>query len=102
MEPLEIEEAALRSSLIQQIVVIGQVLVRDFELGTTVWDIFHLFTFSYLIASQDQRRLGAIVIPNKEAAEGVAKNKISAVDPEVNELSKETLTSMVYEELRKW
>ncbi|CAF1705567.1 BnaC03g74060D [Brassica napus] len=74
VEPLEIEEAAMRSSLIQQIVVIGQ----------------------------DQRRLGAIVIPNKEAAEGVAKNKISPVDPEVNELSKETLTSMVYEELRKW
>ncbi|KAF8107377.1 hypothetical protein N665_0122s0021 [Sinapis alba] len=71
VEPLEIEEAAMRSSLIQQIVVIGQ----------------------------DQRRLGAIIIPNKEAAEGVAKNKISH---EVNELSKETLTSMVYEELRKW
>ncbi|KAG2321402.1 hypothetical protein Bca52824_014615 [Brassica carinata] len=74
VEPLEIEEAAMRSSLIQQIVVIGQ----------------------------DQRRLGAIIIPNKEAAEGVAKNKISPVDPEVNELSKETLTTMVYEELRKW
>ncbi|KAJ0248984.1 acyl-activating enzyme 16 [Hirschfeldia incana] len=74
VEPLEIEEAAMRSSLIQQIVVIGQ----------------------------DQRRLGAIIIPNKEAVEGVAKNKISPVDPEVNELSKETLTRMVYEELRKW
>ncbi|CAH2052888.1 unnamed protein product, partial [Thlaspi arvense] len=74
VEPLEIEEAAMRSSLIQQIVVIGQ----------------------------DQRRLGAIIIPNKEAAEGVAKHKISPVDPDVNELSKETLTSMVYEELRKW
>ncbi|KAJ4897652.1 hypothetical protein Rs2_24446 [Raphanus sativus] len=74
VEPLEIEEAAMRSSLIQQIVVIGQ----------------------------DQRRLGAIIIPNKEAVEGVAKNKISPVDPEVNELSKKTLKSMVYEELRKW
>jgi long-chain acyl-CoA synthetase len=74
VEPLEIEEAAMRSNLIQQIVVIGQ----------------------------DQRRLGAIVIPNKEAAEGAAKQKISPVDSEVNELSKETITSMVYEELRKW
>jgi len=74
VEPLEIEEAAMRSSLIQQIVVIGQ----------------------------DQRRLGAIVIPNKEAAEGAATSQISPVDPQVNRLSKETLTSMVYEELRKW
>ncbi|XP_010512900.1 PREDICTED: probable acyl-activating enzyme 16, chloroplastic isoform X2 [Camelina sativa] len=74
VEPLEIEEAAMRSNLIQQIVVIGQ----------------------------DQRRLGAIIIPNKEAAEGASKQKISPLDPEVNELSKETITSMVYEELRKW
>ncbi|CAA7051384.1 unnamed protein product [Microthlaspi erraticum] len=51
---------------------------------------------------EDQRRLGAIVIPNKEAAEGAATSQISPVDPQVNRLSKETLTSMVYEELRKW
>ncbi|KAJ6420855.1 hypothetical protein OIU84_028265 [Salix udensis] len=38
VEPLELEETAMRSSLIQQIVVIGQ----------------------------DQRRLGAIVVPNKD------------------------------------
>ncbi|CAH2079226.1 unnamed protein product [Thlaspi arvense] len=40
VEPLEIEEAAMRCRLIEQIVVIGQ----------------------------DQRRLGAIIIPNKEEA----------------------------------
>ncbi|KAF2325719.1 hypothetical protein GH714_034041 [Hevea brasiliensis] len=41
VEPSELEEAAMRSSLIQQIVVVGQ----------------------------DQRRLGAIVVPNKEEIE---------------------------------
>ncbi|CAN8270494.1 unnamed protein product [Cochlearia groenlandica] len=74
VEPLEIEEAAMRSDLIQQIVVIGQ----------------------------DQRRLGAIIIPNKEAAEGAAKQNISHVDYEINKVNKEKLTSMVYEELKKW
>lgn len=39
VEPLEIEEAAMRSNLIQQIVVIGQVLVGDFDLGTVVWAV---------------------------------------------------------------
>nr|AAM28628.1 acyl-CoA synthetase-like protein [Arabidopsis thaliana] len=63
VEPLEIEEAAMRSRVIEQIVVIGQ----------------------------DRRRLGAIIIPNKEEAQ--------RVDPET---SKETLKSLVYQELRKW
>ncbi|ESQ56270.1 hypothetical protein EUTSA_v10024478mg [Eutrema salsugineum] len=66
VEPLEIEEAAMRSRLIEQIVVIGQ----------------------------DQRRLGAIIIPNKEEAE--------KVDPETSKQSKEKLKSLVYQELRKW
>ncbi|CAA7027991.1 unnamed protein product [Microthlaspi erraticum] len=66
VEPLEIEEAAMRSSLIDQIVVIGQ----------------------------DQRRLGAIIIPNKEEAE--------KVDPEISKFGKEKLKSLFYEELRKW
>ncbi|XP_010532733.1 PREDICTED: probable acyl-activating enzyme 16, chloroplastic isoform X3 [Tarenaya hassleriana] len=75
VEPLEIEEAALRSSLIQQIVVIGQ----------------------------DQRRIGAIIVPNKEEADIAPKNNNSDTDPGASELiSKEKLTSMVYEELRKW
>lgn len=65
-------------------------------------NVFSGLNASLIFRSQDQRRLGAIVIPNKEAAEGAAKQKISPVDPEVNELSKETITSMVYEELKKW
>ncbi|XP_010450111.1 PREDICTED: long-chain-fatty-acid--[acyl-carrier-protein] ligase AEE15, chloroplastic-like [Camelina sativa] len=63
VEPLEIEEAAMRSSLIEQILVIGQ----------------------------DRRRLGAIVIPNKEEAQ--------RVDPDI---SKEKLKSLIYQELREW
>ncbi|KAF8119115.1 hypothetical protein N665_0001s0164 [Sinapis alba] len=66
VEPLEIEEAAMRSRLIDQIVVIGQ----------------------------DQRRLGAIIIPNKEEAE--------KLDPETSQLSNEKLKSLVCQELRKW
>ncbi|VVB01232.1 unnamed protein product [Arabis nemorensis] len=61
VEPSEIEEAAMRSSLIEQIVVIGQ----------------------------DQRRLGAIIIPNKDEAE--------RIDPETSKLK-----SLVYKELKKW
>ncbi|XP_010527443.1 PREDICTED: probable acyl-activating enzyme 16, chloroplastic isoform X2 [Tarenaya hassleriana] len=74
VEPLEIEEAAMRSSLIQQILVIGQ----------------------------DQRRIGAIIVPNKEEADIAAENNDSPGDSRASELSKEKLTSMVYKELRKW
>ncbi|XP_031273254.1 probable acyl-activating enzyme 16, chloroplastic [Pistacia vera] len=73
VEPLELEEAALRSSLIQQIVVIGQ----------------------------DQRRLGAIIVPNKEEVLITAK-KLSIIDANASELSKEKVTSLLYEEVRKW
>ncbi|KAM7461686.1 hypothetical protein LguiA_029807 [Lonicera macranthoides] len=73
VEPSELEEAAMRSSLIQQIVVIGQ----------------------------DQRRLGAIIVPNKEELLVRARNS-SIVDFEAFELSKENTTSLVYDELRKW
>ncbi|KAH8483952.1 hypothetical protein H0E87_028391 [Populus deltoides] len=73
VEPLELEEAAMRSSLIQQIVVIGQ----------------------------DQRRLGAIVVPNKDEVLEAAK-KWSIVDPDATELSKKQITSLLNEELRKW
>nr|KJB61269.1 hypothetical protein B456_009G349600 [Gossypium raimondii] len=73
VEPLEIEEAALRSTLIQQIVVIGQ----------------------------DQRRLGAVIVPNKDEALLAAK-EASVVDADAVDLSKELISSMLYEELRKW
>ncbi|XP_011045809.1 PREDICTED: probable acyl-activating enzyme 16, chloroplastic [Populus euphratica] len=73
VEPLELEEAAMKSSLIQQIVVIGQ----------------------------DQRRLGAIVVPNKEEVLEVAK-KLSIVDADATELSKKQIASLLDKELRKW
>ncbi|PWA98790.1 AMP-binding, conserved site-containing protein [Artemisia annua] len=66
VEPEQLEEAAMRSSLIQQIVVIGQ----------------------------DQRRLGAIIVPNKE--------EILASKGPSTELSKEKITGLLSEELRKW
>ncbi|MBA0721661.1 hypothetical protein Golax_009179 [Gossypium laxum] len=82
VEPLEIEEAALRSTLIQQIVVIGQ----------ASWTpSFH----------EDQRRLGAIIVPNKDEALLAAK-EASVVDADAVDLSKEQISSMLYEELRKW
>ncbi|KAG6793281.1 hypothetical protein POTOM_002480 [Populus tomentosa] len=73
VEPLELEEAAMKSSLIQQIVVIGQ----------------------------DQRRLGAIVVPNKEEVLEVAK-KLSIVDADATELSKKQIANLLDKELRKW
>ncbi|KAL4643903.1 hypothetical protein ACB092_02G124900 [Castanea dentata] len=73
IEPVELEEAALRSGLIQQIVVIGQ----------------------------DQRRLGAIIVPNKEEVLLAAK-KLSIVDAIASDLSKEKMTRLLYEELKKW
>ncbi|XP_008222738.1 PREDICTED: probable acyl-activating enzyme 16, chloroplastic isoform X1 [Prunus mume] len=73
VEPVELEEAAMRSSLIQQIVVVGQ----------------------------DQRRLGAIIVPNKEEVLLAAK-KLSIVDVNASDLSKDKKTSLLYEELRKW
>eukprot|EP01018_Ginkgo_biloba_P035948 Gb_31209 [translate_table: standard] len=57
VEPTEIEEAAVQSNLIQQIVVVGQ----------------------------DQRRLGALIVPNKEelqsAAKELMKSKGSTSEP---------------------
>ncbi|XP_050237382.1 probable acyl-activating enzyme 16, chloroplastic [Mercurialis annua] len=71
VEPSELEEAAMRSTLIQQIVVIGQ----------------------------DQRRLGAIIVPDKEEALLAAK-KLSIVDAKASELTKEQMGSLLDEELR--
>ncbi|KAL3619988.1 Long-chain-fatty-acid--[acyl-carrier-protein] ligase AEE15, chloroplastic [Castilleja foliolosa] len=73
VEPAEIEEAALRSRLIQQIVVIGQ----------------------------DQRRLGAIIVPDKEEILLEAK-RLSGVKADASELSKQKQTNMLHQELRKW
>ncbi|KAL1548091.1 Long-chain-fatty-acid--[acyl-carrier-protein] ligase AEE15, chloroplastic [Salvia divinorum] len=73
VEPAEIEEAAMRSNLIQQIVVIGQ----------------------------DQRRLGAIIVPNEEEILSQAK-KLSMVEADAAELSKMKQINLLHEELRKW
>ncbi|CAO1941246.1 unnamed protein product [Urochloa humidicola] len=72
VEPSEIEEAAGRSNLINQIVVIGQ----------------------------DQRRLGAIIVPNNDEVLAEAKRK-SILD-EDGELAKDKVMSMLYDELRTW
>lgn len=73
VEPSEIEEAAMGSSLIQQIVIIGQ----------------------------DQRRLGAIIVPNKEEVLLAAKRS-AIVDSETTEVSKDKALGLLHEELRKW
>ncbi|XP_076935285.1 putative acyl-activating enzyme 16, chloroplastic isoform X2 [Bidens hawaiensis] len=73
VEPEQLEEAAMRSSLIQQIVVIGQ----------------------------DRRRLGAIIVPNKEEIMLVSK-KLSGSDSDAVELTKVKIAGLLSEELRKW
>ncbi|EPS70058.1 hypothetical protein M569_04705 [Genlisea aurea] len=71
VEPSVIEEAAMRSSLIQQIVVIGQ----------------------------DQRRLGAIIVPNREEVSLEAK-KLMSSSSSIQET--EAVKKILREELRKW
>ncbi|XP_061373012.1 probable acyl-activating enzyme 16, chloroplastic isoform X2 [Gastrolobium bilobum] len=74
VEPVELEEAALRSSLIQQIVVVGQ----------------------------DKRRLGAVIVPNKEEVLKVAR-ELAIIDSNSSDVvSKEILTSLMYKELKTW
>lgn len=73
VEPSVLEDAAMRSSLIQQIVVIGQ----------------------------DQRRLGAIIVPNKEEVLLAAK-KLSILDADAFELSKEKVKGLLNNELMTW
>ncbi|MCH91926.1 long-chain-fatty-acid CoA ligase (AMP-forming), partial [Trifolium medium] len=73
VEPGELEEAAMRSSLIQQIVVIGQ----------------------------DKRRLGAVVVPNKEEVLKAAR-ELSIIDFNSSDVSQEKVTSLIYNELKTW
>ncbi|XP_011620348.2 long-chain-fatty-acid--[acyl-carrier-protein] ligase AEE15, chloroplastic isoform X1 [Amborella trichopoda] len=73
VEPSVIEEAALQSSLIHQIVVIGQ----------------------------DQRRLGALIVPNKDELLLVARKLLKSNDPDVGP-SKELLNSVIRDELKHW
>ncbi|XP_028197107.1 probable acyl-activating enzyme 16, chloroplastic isoform X3 [Glycine soja] len=73
VEPGELEEAAMRSSLIHQIVVIGQ----------------------------DKRRLGAVIVPNKEEVLKAARES-SIIDSNSSDASQEKVTSLIYKELRTW
>ncbi|KAK7247054.1 hypothetical protein RIF29_41930 [Crotalaria pallida] len=73
VEPAELEEAAMRSSLIQQIVVVGQ----------------------------DKRRLGAVIVPNKEEVLKVAR-ELSIIDSNSSDVSEEKVTSLIYKELNTW
>ncbi|WJX33357.1 Long-chain-fatty-acid--[acyl-carrier-protein] ligase AEE15, chloroplastic, variant 2 [Trifolium repens] len=73
VEPGELEEAAMRSNLIQQIIVIGQ----------------------------DKRRLGAVVVPNKEEILKTAR-ELSIVDSNSSDVSQEKVTSLIYNELKTW
>ncbi|VAI40155.1 unnamed protein product [Triticum turgidum subsp. durum] len=72
VEPAELEEAASRSSLIDQIMVIGQ----------------------------DRRRLGAIIVPNNDEVVAAAKRK-SSLDGN-NGLAKDMVMSLLYAELKTW
>ncbi|WOL03687.1 putative acyl-activating enzyme 16, chloroplastic [Canna indica] len=72
VEPTELEAAAMRSSLIEQIMVIGQ----------------------------DQRRLGALIVPNKDEVLAIARRQ-SIIDDN-SELSKDKMMSLLYNEVRTW
>ncbi|EEC76517.1 hypothetical protein OsI_14303 [Oryza sativa Indica Group] len=72
VEPAEIEEAASRSDLINQIVVVGQ----------------------------DKRRIGALIVPNYDEVLATAKRK-SILDGS-NELAKDKVLNLLYDELRTW
>ncbi|KAK9140431.1 hypothetical protein Scep_010112 [Stephania cephalantha] len=52
-----------------------------------------------MLILQDQRRLGAIIVPNKEEMLAEAK-KSSIIDDGASELSKEKMTNLLHEELR--
>ncbi|CAM8959679.1 unnamed protein product [Rhodiola kirilowii] len=73
VEPESIEEAALRSTIIQQIVVIGQ----------------------------DQRRLGALIFPNEEELL-LAGQRMNLAKLDTSSLSKQIRMNIVFEELKTW
>ena len=56
--------------------------------------------FIRLFSAQDQRRLGAIVVPNNDEVLAEAKRK-SLID-ENGEVAKDEVMNMLYDELRTW
>ncbi|KAE8732128.1 putative acyl-activating enzyme 16 [Hibiscus syriacus] len=79
------------------------VLSSEIEAVHALLPTFDLISILSLLIDifQDQRRLGAIVVPNKDEALLAAKNA-SIVDSDAVDLSKDKITSMLYDELRKW
>ncbi|PKU80593.1 probable acyl-activating enzyme 16, chloroplastic isoform X2 [Dendrobium catenatum] len=71
VEPSGLEEAVMRSNLIQHILVVGQ----------------------------DQRRLGALIVPNRDELLLAAKNRL-LINDENSELSKDKMISLLHEEVR--
>ncbi|KAG6477313.1 hypothetical protein ZIOFF_066566 [Zingiber officinale] len=72
VEPSELEAAAMQSSLIQQIVVIGQ----------------------------DRRRLGALIVPNKDEVQELARRQ--SIVTNGSELQEDELQSLLYKEVKAW
>ena len=56
--------------------------------------------FIRLFSAQDQRRLGAIVVPNNDEVLAEAKRK-SLID-ENGKVAKDEVMNMLYDELRTW
>lgn len=56
--------------------------------------------FLPLFSAQDQRRLGAIIVPNNDEVLAEAKRK-SILD-ENGEIAKDKVMNMLYDELRIW
>ncbi|CAN6447251.1 unnamed protein product [Victoria cruziana] len=73
VEPSEMEEAAIKSNLIQQIIVLGQ----------------------------DQRRLGALIVPNKEALLLAARKLYRTDELDVDSRCK-TFSQLIRDELTFW
>ena len=61
---------------------------------------FVVLKFIRLFSAQDQRRLGAIIVPNNDEVMAEAKRK-SLVD-ENGEVAKDKVMNMLYDELRTW
>ncbi|ONK66502.1 uncharacterized protein A4U43_C06F8860 [Asparagus officinalis] len=50
---------------------------------------------------KDQRRLGAIILPTQDEVVALAK-KLSILNGDAAELSKEKILNLLYDELRRW
>ena len=61
---------------------------------------FVVMKFIRLFSAQDQRRLGAIIVPNNDEVLAEAKRK--SLDDENGEVVKDKVMNMLYDELRTW